>query len=339
MATSSSAAALEADDGSASLSTEQAADDTYAYTLKCETGFIVAGLQEGEAASAFVRVLCTLITVSVVSSWVTRRDCIYKLPLFFSHWLSGLVHQLVYLIGATMISVCWAGENLAIFIKTLKFLELFASNMLAITNLAICVNLSLIVMSHRPQSHVRSISTHKLVLLFLALSAGLAAIAVPFWGLTVLSGTGFWELGENKRDHQFVMISTFMVEFLVGMCMFVIVSWLLLFRMTEIKECWMMHACLRYYFGLTLLGTVGNLTLGVCGTIYVISDMSWPLLMIFSWGFRQVRIALDTIVLHSVLATKSVDERAETPPFDDASPTPPPASSRGSRRLGGAHRR
>ncbi|CAB1120866.1 unnamed protein product [Ectocarpus sp. CCAP 1310/34] len=234
-----------------------------------------------------------------------------------------------------MISVCWAGESLATFIKTLKFLELFASNMLAITNLAICVNLALIVLSRRPQSHVRSISTHKLVLLFLAISAGLAAIAVPFWGLT----NGILEERIDPAHHQFVMISTFMVEFLVGICMFVIVSWLLLFRMTEIKECWMMHACLRYYFGLTLLGTVGNLTLGVCGTIYVISDMAWPLLMIFSWGFRQVRIALDTIVLHSVLATKSVNERAETPPSDDASSAPPPASPQGSRRLGGAHRR
>ncbi|CAM9316648.1 unnamed protein product, partial [Ectocarpus fasciculatus] len=234
-----------------------------------------------------------------------------------------------------MISVCWAGENLATFIKTLKFFELFASNMLAITNLAICVNLSLVVMSCRTQSHVRSISTHKLVLLFLALSAGIAALAVPLWGSTLLSGTGFWEAGKDERDHQLVVISTFMVEFLVGICMLAIVSWLLLFRMTEIKECWKMHACLRYYFGLTLLGTVGNLALGVCGTIYVVGDMTRPLLIVVSWGFRQVRIALDTIVLHSVLATKSVDERAESPPSDAASsfsPTSPRGGSRKSRR-------
>ena len=45
-----------------------------------------------------------------------------------------------------MISVCWAGGNLVDFIMALKFFELAASNLLAITNLAISVNLALIVM-------------------------------------------------------------------------------------------------------------------------------------------------------------------------------------------------
>lgn len=87
MATSSSAV-LEADGGGSSLSSaEQAALDADLYTLKCETGFAVMGLHQGEAAGAFVRVFCTLVTVSVVSAWVTRRDCINQLLLFFSHWL------------------------------------------------------------------------------------------------------------------------------------------------------------------------------------------------------------------------------------------------------------
>lgn len=45
-----------------------------------------------------------------------------------------------------MVLVCWAGSNVTGFIKALKFLELVASNMLAITNLAICANLALVVM-------------------------------------------------------------------------------------------------------------------------------------------------------------------------------------------------
>ncbi len=49
--------------------------------------------------------------------------------------------------------------------------------------------------------------------------------------------------------------------------MFAIVAWLLLFRMEEIKQCWKLHSRIRYYFGLTILGTVVNLGLGVCGTI------------------------------------------------------------------------
>ncbi len=45
-----------------------------------------------------------------------------------------------------MITVCWVQSNLAGFIKTIKYIELAAGNMLAITNLAICVNLSFIIL-------------------------------------------------------------------------------------------------------------------------------------------------------------------------------------------------
>jgi len=65
----------------------------------------------------------------------------------------------------------------------------------------------------------------------------------------------------------------FFIEFIVGICMFVIVSWLLLFRMKEVKECWKLHARIRYYFGLTLIGTAVNLALGICGTLYVFRDL------------------------------------------------------------------
>ena len=50
-----------------------------------------------------------------------------------------------YLIESMMISVCWAERDLEGYIKTLKFVQFAASHMLAITNLAICVNLALIV--------------------------------------------------------------------------------------------------------------------------------------------------------------------------------------------------
>lgn len=51
--------------------------------------------------------------------------------------------------------------------------------------------------------------------------------------------------------------------------MLVIVTWLLLFRMKEIKECYRIHVRIRYYFGLTLIATAVNLAVGVCGTIYL----------------------------------------------------------------------
>lgn len=51
--------------------------------------------------------------------------------------------------------------------------------------------------------------------------------------------------------------------------MFVIMAWLLLYRLPEVKECWRLHTRIRYYFGLTLVGTAVNLALGVCGLIHV----------------------------------------------------------------------
>lgn len=64
----------------------------------------------------------------------------------------------------------------------------------------------------------------------------------------------------------------FYVEFIVGICMLVTVVYLLLFRMKEMKEAWKVHVRIRYYFGLTLLGTVVNLALGICGTIFFILE-------------------------------------------------------------------
>lgn len=69
--------------------------------------------------------------------------------------------------------------------------------------------------------------------------------------------------------HNWIVVSGFFIEFFVGICMLVIVVWLLIFRRTEIKESWKMHARIRYYFGLTLIATGVNLALGICGTIYV----------------------------------------------------------------------
>ena len=49
--------------------------------------------------------------------------------------------------------------------------------------------------------------------------------------------------------------------------MFVIVSWLLLFRMKEVKISWAINARIRYYFMLTLVGTAVNLSIGICGIV------------------------------------------------------------------------
>lgn len=73
----------------------------------------------------------------------------------------------------------------------------------------------------------------------------------------------------SQTVNDWVNISMFLLEFIVGICMLVIVGWLALFRMKEIDECWKIHARIRYYFGLTLIGTVVNLTLGTVGMDFV----------------------------------------------------------------------
>ncbi|CAM9206720.1 unnamed protein product [Ectocarpus sp. 4 AP-2014] len=296
--------------GYSSLSTSaaQAALLAEMFTLKCETGILVVGLQDGEALWTPVRILCTLVTVSVASAWISRRKSIKKLLIFFSHWLSGLLYELTIMTQGTMISVCWVGERLEGFIKALKYLEQTSSNMLAITNLAICINLALVVNSHRTLSRVNSVSTPALVLLFLAFSVVAATASVPFWSITVVSGTAFWVTNADKAKADWIIVSIIILEFVVGICMFVIVSWLMVFRMRAIKECWKLHARIRYYFVLTVIGTAVNLVLGISGISYVFRANAGEYLLSLTWAFRYAHVALDTIVLYGVLGTRYMDE-------------------------------
>lgn len=63
-------------------------DNVDMFYRTCGTRLIVEELQEGEAVCTPIRVLCTLVTVSVISAWFNRRVSIRnKLLLFFSHWL------------------------------------------------------------------------------------------------------------------------------------------------------------------------------------------------------------------------------------------------------------
>ncbi|CBN78245.1 hypothetical protein Esi_0005_0057 [Ectocarpus siliculosus] len=143
------------------------------------------------------------------------------LPILLLHTRhSGAVLGLSYLTEDVMVSSCYAASNLLGLIKFIKFLELAAANMLAITNLGICINLALIV----------------------------------------------------SEKYDLAILSIYVIELFVGICMFGIVSWLLTFRMKEIKECWEAHIRIRYYFGLTLFGTAVNLGLGICGVVYIIGD-------------------------------------------------------------------
>eukprot|EP00752_Nemacystus_decipiens_P002690 g2512.t1 len=274
----------------------------------CESEFVVTGLFNGEELLSVVRTATTLTSISVASAWFSREN-IAKLSLFFAHWLAGLVAGLGFLVEDEMVTICWTGSNLEGFIKALKFIELSAFNMFAVTNLAICVNLALIVSSYRTVSRARSLSAPPLLLAFLAISMGLATPLLLLGERTLVTGTNFYLLNREKRGNDIMQIFYFAVEFFVGICMLIIVTWLLLFRLNEIKECWKIHPRIRFYFGLTLVGTAVNLSIGVCGMINVLSEELIILLISWSWGFRCIHVALDTFVLYGVLRETKIDER------------------------------
>ncbi|CAN0304949.1 unnamed protein product [Ectocarpus sp. 6 AP-2014] len=75
-------------------------------------------------------------------------------------------------------------------------------------------------------------------------------------------------------------------------------------------ECWRIHPRIRYYFGLTIIGTAVNLAVGISGTVYVVGGSEKPFLFVLSWTARHVHIALDTIVLYGILGApaRQMDE-------------------------------
>ena len=56
------------------------------YEKACRTGFIHADLPPWECILSVFRVVCTVVTVSIVSSWYSRGG-IGRLMLLFLHWL------------------------------------------------------------------------------------------------------------------------------------------------------------------------------------------------------------------------------------------------------------
>ena len=59
------------------------------------------------------------------------------------------MHLLAKTVQGEMMRFCWIRFNLIGIIKSIKFIEVVASNMLAVTNLAICINLALIIYVRR----------------------------------------------------------------------------------------------------------------------------------------------------------------------------------------------
>eukprot|EP00752_Nemacystus_decipiens_P005629 g5094.t1 len=243
-------------------------DERVAMASSCESDFLVLGLQPGEEFYVPIRTVATIVTITVASAWCSLEK-IKRLRLFFAHWLSGLVMSLAVVIDDMMIDVCWTSKNMEGFIKTIKFIEFSGSNMLAITNLAICVNLALIVLSHRTMNRVKSLSSAGLTLTFLVISMSIAAASIPFCDVIIVAGTAFLVTSYDEVRFDVLVVLNLIVEFIAGVCMAIIVTWMLVFRMEGIKECWKLHRRIRYYFILTIIGIVVNLFHGISITIIV----------------------------------------------------------------------
>eukprot|EP00903_Cladosiphon_okamuranus_P017796 g16379.t1 len=276
----------------------------------CGSDLPGSGFFAGEEFLFVVRIVTTAISLTVTSAWFSGQK-IKRLSMFFAHWLSGLVAGMGVIVESAMVHLCWSASDVEGFIKTLKFIELSASNMYAVTNLAICVNLALVVVSHRTLSRIKSVSSPPLLLGSLAISVALAAPIIPMTEYILTTGTGFFVGTPNRRDTQVIHVCFFYVEFLVGICMFFIVTWLLLFWRKEAKECWKIHARVRFYFLQTLSGVAVNLGVGICGTINLVHmDDFMFILHSWSWSLRYIHFAVDTTVLYGALRERNMDERA-----------------------------
>lgn len=63
----------------------------------------------------------------------------------FTLFPSGLASQLSEAVMTSMVFLCWSKFEAEFLIRTLKFVQLVGSNMVAVSNLAICVNFALVV--------------------------------------------------------------------------------------------------------------------------------------------------------------------------------------------------
>ncbi|CAM9325465.1 unnamed protein product [Pylaiella littoralis] len=308
------------------------------FSVTCTSDFPSIGYQPGEKVVTLVRVVCTLISVSIISSWCNKQT-VTRYLLFFAHWISGLVHQLAEMVLAELVSLCWAKSSVLRLIQAMKFVELVGGNMVAITNLAICVNLALIVSSHRTMSRVKSVNSPRLILGFLTIAVAAALAGAFYWETVTISGTLFWSVNMDQDKHDWVLSSVFFMELFMGGVMLVIGLLLVTFRWPELCQVWQLHRRIKYYIALSATATVVDLAIGIGGVVYVVHSQYMPTLIVATWTMRHIHIALDTLVLYSALgvttkhahnfaADREALEKEEGSPADaehePGGPKPPP---------------
>lgn len=97
-----------------------------------------------------------------------------------------------------------------------------------------------------------------------------------------------------------ICVASSTLAMVAGVFMSIIVGTLFVFRLPELRACWKVHRRMKYYFGLTAIGIVVNLTMGIGGVLF----LTWKRTSMFfaiGWGMRHVHAALDTLVLYGAL--------------------------------------
>lgn len=70
-------------------------------------------------------------------------------------------------------------------------------------------------------------------------------------------------------------------------------------------QVWQLHNRIKFYFALTVIAIMVDLTIGIGGLIYITNERFSSIAITTSWAMRHVHIALDTLVLYSALGVTS----------------------------------
>lgn len=74
-----------------------------------------------------------------------------------------------------------------------------------------------------------------------------------------------------QAELRWIVTGYYLLEFITGFVMSVIVGLLLAFRMPELVQCWRLHKRIRFYFVLTAVAIVVSIGQGICGALFIIS--------------------------------------------------------------------
>lgn len=108
-------------------------------------------------------------------------------------------------------------------------------------------------------------------------------------------------LAASQHDTmKWLMIPQRMLELISGVVMMTIVAGLLVFRLPELRQCWMTHRRIKFYLCLSCTAIAVNLIVGAGGVMWM-SGTKDPRIIVAGWCAKHIHITLDTLVLYGTL--------------------------------------